>query len=46
LPLGWAPGWGVLAVWIGGTILSLLAYRLLVQPWPVPRLLSGMPARP
>jgi len=45
LPLGWAPGWGVLAVWIGGTILSLLAYRLLVQPWPVPRLLSGMPAR-
>jgi glucan biosynthesis protein C len=46
LPLGW-PAWlTVLAVTAGATVVSLAAYRLLVQPWPWPRVLVGMEPRP
>ena len=32
----------VLAITAGATVLSLLAYRLLVWPWRLPRWLMGM----
>jgi hypothetical protein len=46
LPWGWPDWLAVLAITIGATMLSLLGYRLLVQPWPWPRVLIGMDARP
>jgi hypothetical protein len=42
LPMGWADPVTVLAIWVGATVVSLLAYRLLVWPWAVPRLLVGI----
>ena len=35
----------VLLIFLGATAASLLAYRFLVQPWPLPRVLLGMDAR-
>lgn len=46
LPWGWQAWSVVVAVTAGATALSLLGYRTLVQPWPLPRLLLGMDARP
>ena len=46
LPHGGPPWLAVLAITTGATAVSLAAYRLLVQPWPWPRLLLGMEARP
>ena len=46
LPHGGPPWLAVLAITAGATAASLAAYRLLVQPWPWPRLLVGMEARP
>jgi len=45
LPLGWGEPLIVLAIWIGATVISLLAYRALVWPWRVPRLLVGLGPR-
>ncbi|WP_431269573.1 hypothetical protein [Dankookia sp. P2] len=42
LPLGWAAPVAVLVIAAGATVVSLLAYRWLVWPWRVPRLLVGM----
>jgi glucan biosynthesis protein C len=42
LPLGWAAPVAVLAIAAGTTVLSLLAYRWLVWPWRVPRVLVGI----
>jgi hypothetical protein len=42
LPLGWGELLSVLAITAGATVLSLLAYRLLVWPWRLPRWLMGM----
>ena len=47
LPHRLGPPWlAVLAIITGATAVSLAAYRLLVQPWPWPRLLLGIEARP
>jgi hypothetical protein len=46
LPWGWPDWLAVLAITIGATMLSLLGYRLVVQPWPWSRVLVGMDARP
>ncbi|GGC52524.1 acyltransferase [Siccirubricoccus deserti] len=46
LPWGWGPLATVLVIWPLATVISLLAYRLLVQPFPWPRRLVGMDARP
>lgn len=45
LPLDWGQGASVLAIWLAATAVSLLAYRVLVWPWRVPRVLVGMGAR-
>jgi len=45
LPLGWTATMTVLAVWLGATLVSLAAYRVLVWPWSVPRALVGLGAR-
>ncbi|MBK1661232.1 acyltransferase family protein [Paracraurococcus ruber] len=45
LPLGWSPAGAVLAITVGATLASVLAYRLLVWPWGVPRWLVGMGPR-
>jgi glucans biosynthesis protein C len=45
LPLGWAEPVSVLAIWLPATVVSLVAYRWLVQPWRVARVLVGMGRR-
>jgi glucan biosynthesis protein C len=45
LPLGWGKPASVLAIWLPATVVSLVAYRVLVWPWRVPRLLVGMGRR-
>jgi glucan biosynthesis protein C len=45
LPMGWGEPLTIVAIWIGATLLSLLAYRFLVWPWRVPRLLVGLGPR-
>jgi hypothetical protein len=45
LPYHWPPVVNVLLIWFGATAISLLAYRLLVQPWSLARWLMGMNAR-
>jgi fucose 4-O-acetylase-like acetyltransferase len=42
LPLGWGEPVTVLAIWLPATVVSLVAYRWLVWPWRVPRVLVGM----
>jgi glucans biosynthesis protein C len=46
LPLGLPDAVSCLLIIAGATAASLLAYRYLVQPWPAPRILLGMDARP
>ena len=45
LPLDWPPLAKVLVIWPGATAISLLVYRVVVQPWPMPRRLVGMDGR-
>ncbi len=44
LPMGWPAPLAALAIWTAATAVSLGAYRLLVQPWSLPRRLVGMDA--
>ena len=46
LPWGWAPWWTVLVITVVATVISLLAYRWLVQPWSWVRVAMGMDAQP
>ena len=45
LPLGWGEPASVLAIWVPATVVSLLAYRWLVRPWRVARVMVGMGAQ-